>query len=300
MSFNFVLNIVSKRMGKMIRKASASKSHHGQIEPDAADMKRARRLRLQRFGMASATYVLVTVTALLTTYLGMGRITSLEWMLIIGIGLLNNVVFFLMLYTGMSLRFSDPSLTWTQIVFSAVWGLIIVHALPDIRPLVLMFYVPAFSFGMLRLSRREYLRAVGWVMGFYGGLLVFEYLQKRQGFEWRYELFVFCLFGILLTWFALFGGFISILQRKKAQDAQKELIHDLQNALAEVKTLSSLLPICSSCKKIRDDKGYWNQIESYISHHFKAKFSHSICPECAKKLYPEFDLSQEAQKSQKS
>lgn len=61
-------------------------------------------------------------------------------------------------------------------------------------------------------------------------------------------------------------------------------------ALAEVKVLSGFLPICASCKNIRDDKGYWKQIESYISHHSEAQFSHSICPDCAKRLYPELDL----------
>ena len=61
----------------------------------------------------------------------------------------------------------------------------------------------------------------------------------------------------------------------------------LQDALAEVKTLSGLLPLCSSCKRIRDDQGYWQQIEAYIRDHSEAEFSHSVCPECAKKLYPE-------------
>ena len=62
---------------------------------------------------------------------------------------------------------------------------------------------------------------------------------------------------------------------------------ELQEALSKVKALSGLLPICASCKKIRDDKGYWNQIESYIRDHSEADFSHSICPGCKKKLYPE-------------
>ena len=65
---------------------------------------------------------------------------------------------------------------------------------------------------------------------------------------------------------------------------------DLKKALAKVKTLSGLLPICSHCKKIRDDKGYWNQIESYIQKHSEAEFSHGICQECAKKYYPGFNL----------
>jgi AmiR/NasT family two-component response regulator len=61
---------------------------------------------------------------------------------------------------------------------------------------------------------------------------------------------------------------------------------ELQEALAKVKTLSGLLPICASCKKIRDDQGYWRQIEEYIRDHSEADFSHGICPDCKKKLYP--------------
>lgn len=65
--------------------------------------------------------------------------------------------------------------------------------------------------------------------------------------------------------------------------------YDLQAALEEVKTLQGIIPICSSCKKIRDDKGIWNQIEAYISVHSEAEFSHGICPDCIQKLYPEID-----------
>lgn len=80
----------------------------------------------------------------------------------------------------------------------------------------------------------------------------------------------------------------------KIAEAEKEkLISELQKALKEVKTLSGLLPICSHCKKIRDDKGYWNTIESYIHEHSEAEFSHSICQECAKKYYPDIDIYSE-------
>lgn len=64
-------------------------------------------------------------------------------------------------------------------------------------------------------------------------------------------------------------------------------VNDLQGAISEVKTLSGLLPICSHCKKIRDDKGYWKQIEVYIHEHSEARFSHGICQECIKKHYPD-------------
>lgn len=80
----------------------------------------------------------------------------------------------------------------------------------------------------------------------------------------------------------------NITERKKAEEALHQERDKLQDALDKVKTLSGMLPICSNCKKIRDDKGYWNQIESYIAKHSEADFTHSICPECAKKLYPDF------------
>jgi YesN/AraC family two-component response regulator len=69
---------------------------------------------------------------------------------------------------------------------------------------------------------------------------------------------------------------------------QKRLIHELQDALAKIKTLRGLIPICASCKKIRDDKGYWKQVESYISEHSDAEFTHGICPACATKMYSEY------------
>ncbi len=78
------------------------------------------------------------------------------------------------------------------------------------------------------------------------------------------------------------------IERTRTQHEQERLISELREALAKVKKLSGLLPMCASCKKIRDDKGYWNQLEAYICAHSEADFSHGICPECAKKLYPEY------------
>ena len=75
--------------------------------------------------------------------------------------------------------------------------------------------------------------------------------------------------------------------RKRAERRLQEESDKLKQALAKVKRLSGMLPICASCKKIRDDSGYWNQIEEYIESNSDAEFSHGICPECARKLYPE-------------
>ena len=75
------------------------------------------------------------------------------------------------------------------------------------------------------------------------------------------------------------------MERKRAEAEREKLVGELQKALSEVKKLSGFLPICASCKKIKDDKGYWRQIEAYIRDHSEAEFSHGICPDCMKKLY---------------
>ncbi len=77
-----------------------------------------------------------------------------------------------------------------------------------------------------------------------------------------------------------------ITELKRAEGEKSRLVAELTEALAQVKKLSGFLPICASCKKIRDDQGYWRQVEEYIRDHSEAEFSHGICPECAKRLYP--------------
>ncbi len=73
--------------------------------------------------------------------------------------------------------------------------------------------------------------------------------------------------------------------KRRAEEEKERLIVELQNALANIKTLSGLLPICASCKKIRDDDGYWTMVETYLADRSDAEFSHGICPDCGVKLY---------------
>jgi hypothetical protein len=271
---------------------------------------KAQSIRLKRFAMAVATYAVVTFTTYLTTRLGLGQMSGSGWAAFISIGLVGNVVFLALIYTGVNLRFSDPSLTREQIIYSAAWGLVPICALPEARPIILMFYLPAFGFGMLRLTRRQFLFVTACVMGLYASLLVVEYLQARPGFRIQYEVFLFVVFGILLTWFSFFGGFVSDMRRRlrlrnleieeghvkikiemeerqRAQAAKDQLIVELEHALSEVKQLTGLLPICAWCKRIRDDKGYWKQLEAYIQEHSDAEFTHGMCPECRAKLNPD-------------
>ncbi len=77
---------------------------------------------------------------------------------------------------------------------------------------------------------------------------------------------------------------------KYAIERQK-MFNQLQEALANIKTLKGLLPICANCKKIRNDKGYWEMVESYISDRTNAEFTHGLCPECVKKIYPKLSVT---------
>jgi PAS domain S-box-containing protein len=104
---------------------------------------------------------------------------------------------------------------------------------------------------------------------------------SNNGAVYRGEKLVFCVCR-------------DITDRKRAEREREKLIEDLRKALAEIKTLKGIMPICSYCKKIRDDTGYWNQLEQYIKEHSEAKLSHGVCPECAKKYFSDYMEETEA------
>jgi hypothetical protein len=110
----------------------------------------------------------------------------------------------------------------------------------------------------------------------------------------RYQLIIWV--SHVLIWLLGAAGIVwgsskfnhSLQEQMRGAEEQEKLLHKLQEAMGQLKVLRGILPICANCKKIRDDKGYWKQVEVYIRDHSEADFSHSICPECAKKLYPEY------------
>ena len=121
------------------------------------------------------------------------------------------------------------------------------------------------------------------LLGFFGGLIdtILDYIYFYKG-ENLLDLLFFdvphhALYfrSVILFLFIIFGLIAG------------NTISRLEEALQNVKTLSGFLPICANCKKIRDDEGYWNQVEEYISDHSEVKFSHGICPKCAEEMYPD-------------
>ncbi len=115
-----------------------------------------------------------------------------------------------------------------------------------------------------------------------------EYFHKNGSIVWM-ENIIKAIRDDSGSIIGMYGVSRDITGRKKAEQEKEKLIKELKDALNEIKTLSGLLPICSGCKKIRDDRGYWNYLESYIEQHSDALFSHSVCPECADRLYGDQD-----------
>ena len=112
-----------------------------------------------------------------------------------------------------------------------------------------------------------------------------RYRHKKGNYFWV-NITVGKTYDIYGTGVFYFGLVEEISSRKKLEEEREKLINDLKKALDEIKQLQGFIPICANCKKIRDDTGYWQQVEKYIADRTDAQFSHSLCPECVKKLYP--------------
>ncbi len=141
------------------------------------------------------------------------------------------------------------------------------------------------------------------VLGFLGLLSVvvfiiagqFDFLEwfvsfSRTHENWELdEIFAVCIFWILML------AVVSYVLFRKAKSRHAALVEandKLQGAMAEIKQLRGIIPICANCKKIRDEKGDWQQVEVYVRDHSQADFSHGLCPECITRLYPDLKIEQ--------
>ena len=120
----------------------------------------------------------------------------------------------------------------------------------------------------------------------HGGISITMPAESLLASQNRYISFLAGAYFIIWL-IGMFGLWFSFTQIDEKDKEQEIIIRKLEDAFREVKKLSGLLPICSACNKIRDDKGYWQMLEKYISNHSEAQFSHGICPDCAQQLYPD-------------
>ncbi len=192
--------------------------------PDSKQMgaDRAQRIRLHRFYMAVATYAMIILAAFLASKLSIGRMPVWANVVFIVFAVITNVVFLFLFRSGRNLHFKDPSLTLQQLILASVWGWLPLYYFYDARVLCQMFYLPAFSFGMLRFNLRQYLTVVAVMMVTYGTAVLADALSGRIGFSPQVELFQAAVFLLVLLWFAFYGGFISNL-RHRLRRQYKEL-----------------------------------------------------------------------------
>lgn len=223
---------------------------------------------------------------------------------------------FLALAVGVTVPFtifmdltSLPLLSTFEIIIDSLAVVLLIGNVLFIRLLASgawLYRLDALIFGALLLyyltEDMGYGTAAMWAFAY--PLVFLLLLGNREGSIWTGVFFVGAAFilimsptpfprhftaGFLATFFmiAVMAYAIESLRGRFERESHT-LIAQLETALSEVKTLKGLLPICANCKKIRDDTGYWNQIESYLQEHADASFTHSVCPDCIQELYPEF------------
>lgn len=213
-----------------------------------------------------------------------------------------------MTFMGFTLRFLEshritPRLYWATVVWQVVCGIHLVYTsttdsllrMQANRVIMLVAMVLAVALAVTALwkgSRGARFFVASWIFLIIGGAILLMMTWYVLPARWVVgSPIVSVLFtASILLWTLELIGRVRVREREQRArlEAQvKERTRALEQALSEVKTLSGLLPICSSCKKIRDDKGYWNSVEHYFSRHTDAGFTHGICPECYDTLYPE-------------
>ena len=209
-----------------------------------------------------------------------------------------------------------PRMFRAGLVFCAVWLLQFVHVgvseslfrIDLGRDLVLAtlgFVVLLVVQAIRNGSPRAWFFVFSWVFMVVGGgllLLLSWYVVSVQWILGTPLINILFTMSILLWSFELTGR-IKVREREQRallEKQVKERTQELERALGDVKTLSGLLPICSSCKKIRDDSGYWSGVETYLSEHTDAGFTHGICPECVDSLYPEYAERRKAREEKKT
>jgi hypothetical protein len=174
----------------------------------------------------------------------------------------------------------NTTISDTKVIIVCLLIAAAIFALDSLFPLGVAGGVPYILVVLLSLSARRKRLPVYMAVGVSLLTIAGFYSSPDGGELWK------VLTNRLMALLAIWAVTVLSVQRRA-------LFEEKEAALSEVKILSGFLPICASCKKIRDDQGYWQQLESYIRDHSEAEFSHGICPDCARRLYPDIDLYSE-------
>lgn len=187
------------------------------------------RLRLQRIGASAFTYAAISLCTWMISSVGLGQFDAKAWLLFVGYAVAANLVFSLLVVTGVNQRFADPSMTASQIFFAFLWGMIAIYFMPDARAVLLLMFYPAFSFGSLKLDFKAYLALVPRLSLMLLATILLHYRFSGAPVHLAYELTVWAIFTLVMLWFAVFGSYVYRTQRKLKQ--QYQLLRSSEEAL---------------------------------------------------------------------
>lgn len=184
-------------------------------------------LRLKRFLMAALSYALWLGLTLYCYALGYIDLSPEWFALVVGLTLFGNFVFFVLLRSGLNLRYTDPSLTLPQMLVATFWVMLLVGVAPQVRGIFLLLYVVIFLFGIFRLRRSEYLWMTGFALVGYGSIVLREMLFDLSTVPLSLELLQFAVLLVTLIWLAFFGSYVGRLRDTLAK-RNRELADALQ------------------------------------------------------------------------
>ena len=243
---------------------------------------RRRRLRLRVIGLIGLSYAVDSLVLLL--YVGAGTTAPRTPGLYALAGGVLCAVQLAVYLSSLGQRSDDPFLTAWFVVPHVILQLVFLTVAPEVGVVFLTVPFIVVGFGALRLTVQR--SVIAWLvpalcltvaLPFYAGRL--EIPTSTASERWITALF----FLLTLARCLATGAFGSLFREHLAARSTA-----LRRSMAEIKTLRRVLPICSHCRKIRDDRGAWSDLEAYISNHSDARFSHGICTDCLRKHYPEF------------
>lgn len=229
---------------------------------------------------------------------------SVLGLVFIGLGWLNYMdgmipdfklnVFLVALAAGsmLALKYLSADMTIYRVTYFIVCILFFLSIQVGIGKDTILYYVfPMPPLLFFYFGKRE---GMIWILFFIGGIsavfLTLSIFNRNNFYYFNISRFYITISIVILTSYGIESA--RHTYSKMLNEKNKALFEEnlrLELALKEIKTLSGLIPICASCKKIRNDQGYWQQVETYFKEHSKAKFSHSVCPDCVKILYPEYE-----------
>lgn len=222
--------------------------------------KHAQKLRIKRCVLASTNYLLLLGALLLLEAAQVIQISKVElcFLILTSVGIISALL--LTFLSGLNLKFSDPSLTGVQLLACIIWGEILIVLYPEIRPQLLILFFPAYSFGFLRLTKKQYLSFFCFIFILYLATLIVEYFWLRTNLNVASEVVLMICFMTSIGWFTYFGGLINRIREKLHHQSNTDFLTQQYNRKYAISLLNYLHVLCDRYQ------GYYSVVLIDIDH----------------------------------